>query len=587
MSDWEAESDEEDRQRKKTAVRLPEWKPVSLPRDNFQSQRFVQGKWDTLRTPKSRGEESWRERHDSCSSFERRQESRSTGRWDGRKQEWVSSRTLDGSVPLCFGLDSSLIGRLIGRGGSKIRELEESTGSKIQVSSGNYESEVKIYGSNEAQHKAKGLIDELVSRNQGGGFSERRLQRDQPSGEGNGNDCASSCVRYKAIDWTAVRENSEKYEALKWSNLPPVKKNFYIESERVSSLSAEEVEKIRKESNNIICDDLKEPKRAIPNPVLTFEDAFIEYPGIMENIRRVGFLKPTPIQTQAWPIILQGIDLIAIAQTGTGKTLAYLLPGFIHLDSQPMEDDAHRDVYETVAMFARTKSRYKFANKPSKGIFIRAGLAAAFCAGRSPFVGLLAVDTVEQHVIVVQEEEKRQYTLNFIEDMKPEDKVLIFVGKKLIADDLSSDFSLQGIPVQSLHGDREQYDREQALEDFKKGRVRILVATDLASRGLDVHDITHVFNYDFPRNTEEYVHRVGRTGRAGRSGVSVTLITRNDWKVAAELINILERACQPVPEELVMMAERYEIFKAKREAERELTRPRGERRRDGGRQWQK
>ncbi|KAI4812887.1 hypothetical protein KUCAC02_024249 [Chaenocephalus aceratus] len=92
-------------------------------------------------------------------------------------------------------------------------------------------------------------------------------------------------------------------------------------------------------------------------------------------------------------------------------------------------------------------------------------------------------------------------------------------------------------------------DREEALRDFKNSRVRILVATDLASRGLDVHDITHVYNYDFPRNIEEYVHRVGRTGRAGRSGASITLVTRENWRMAAELILILERAGQEVPEE--------------------------------------
>ncbi|KAH0518948.1 putative ATP-dependent RNA helicase DDX43 [Microtus ochrogaster] len=83
------------------------------------------------------------------------------------------------------------------------------------------------------------------------------------------------------------------------------------------------------------------------------------------------------------------------------------------------------------------------------------------------------------------------------------------------ADHLSSDLILRHISVESLHGNREQSDRERALENFKTGKVRILIATDLASRGLDVHDITHVYNYDFPRNIEEYVHRVGRTGRAG------------------------------------------------------------------------
>ncbi|KAH0622087.1 hypothetical protein JD844_024051 [Phrynosoma platyrhinos] len=157
----------------------------------------------------------------------------------------------------------------------------------------------------------------------------------------------------------------------------------------------------------------------------------------------------------------------------------------------------------------------------------------------------LAVNTVEQKVVVIPEEEKRAFTRYFIDSMKSGDKVIIFVGKKLTADDLSSDFSLQGIPVQSLHGNREQCDREQALEDFKKGRVRILIATDLASRGLDVQDITHVFNFDFPRNIEEYVHRVGRTGRAGRTGEAVTLVTKNDWRIASELIEILERGNQP------------------------------------------
>ncbi|XP_025024267.1 probable ATP-dependent RNA helicase DDX43, partial [Python bivittatus] len=188
---------------------------------------------------------------------------------------------------------------------------------------------------------------------------------------------------------------------------------------------------------------------------------------------------------------------------------------------------------------------------------------------------LAAVDTVEQKIVIIPEEEKRAFTRFFIDTMKSDDKVIIFVGKKLTADDLSSDFGLQGIPVQSLHGNREQCDREQALEDFKKGRVRILIATDLASRGLDVQDITHVFNFDFPRNIEEYVHRVGRTGRAGRMGEAVTLVTRNDWRIASELIDILERGNQVIPEELISMAERYKQFQLKKEMEKDLGRPWG------------
>ena len=141
----------------------------------------------------------------------------------------------------------------------------------------------------------------------------------------------------------------------------------------------------------------------------------------------------------------------------------------------------------------------------------------------------------------------------------------MFVSRKLVADDLPSDLSNQGITVQSLHGDREQSNCEQALEDFKSGKVKILIATDLASRGLDISDVTHVCNYNSPWNTEEYVHRVGRTGRAGEMGVSVTLMTQGDWKIAGKLIKVLQRANQSVPEDLVSMAERYKLPRQKRD----------------------
>uniref|UniRef100_A0A8C3RKG5 RNA helicase n=1 Tax=Chelydra serpentina TaxID=8475 RepID=A0A8C3RKG5_CHESE len=426
----------------------------------------------------------------------------------------------------------------------------------------------------------------------------------------------------------------------------------------------------RKENNNIICDDLKEgEKRHVPNPICKFEDAFKDYPDVMANIRKVGFENPTPIQSQAWPIILQGIDLIGIAQTGTGKTLAYLMPGFIHLDSQPIPKDQRggpgmlvlAPTRELALQVEAECSKYTYKgiksiciygggdrkgqiNTVTKGVDIviatpgrlndlqmnnfinlksitylvldeadrmldmgfepqimkilldvRPDRQTVMTSATWPdgvrrlaksylkdpmivYVGTLdlaAVNTVEQKVIIIPEEEKRAFTRYFIDTMKPTDKVLIFVGKKLTADDLSSDFSLQGIPVQSLHGNREQCDREQALDDFKKGRVRILIATDLASRGLDVQDITHVFNFDFPRNIEEYVHRVGRTGRAGRTGEAVTLVTRNDWRIASELISILERANQAVPEELISMAERFKQFQMKKEIEKDFGRPRG------------
>ena len=454
------------------------------------------------------------------------------------------------------------------------------------------------------------------------------------------------------IDWDQVKAGVVEWKKRKWADLPPIKKNLYIESKATHSLSEAQVEIWRKENFNIRCDDLTEgEKRPIPKPTCTFEDAFQQYPEIMQSIRRAGFQKPTPIQSQSWPIILQGIDLIGIAQTGTGKTLSYLMPGFIHIHSQPVSRKQRngpgmlvltptrelalqveaecskylykglksvciygggnrkgqiQDVTKGVDIIIATPGRLNdlqmnnFVNlrsitylvldeadkmldlgfehqimkilldvRPDRQTVMTTAswpdstrrLAQSYL--KQPmivYVGtldLVTVNTVKQNIIVTTEEEKRSLVKEFLQSLSPKDKVIVFVSRKLVADDLSSDLSIQGIPVQSLHGDREQSDRDQALEDFRTGRVKILIATDLAARGLDVSDVTHVYNYNFPRNIEEYVHRVGRTGRAGKTGESITLVTQDDWKIADELIKILQRANQIVPPNLRSMADRF------------------------------
>ncbi|XP_070639807.1 DEAD box protein 53 [Bos indicus] len=454
------------------------------------------------------------------------------------------------------------------------------------------------------------------------------------------------------IDWDQVKAGVVEWKKRKWADLPPIKKNLYIESKATHSLSEAQVEIWRKENFNIRCDDLTEgEKRPIPKPTCTFEDAFQQYPEIMQSIRRAGFQKPTPIQSQSWPIILQGIDLIGIAQTGTGKTLSYLMPGFIHIHSQPVSRKQRngpgmlvltptrelalqveaecskylykglksvciygggnrkgqiQDVTKGVDIIIATPGRLNdlqmnnFVNlrsitylvldeadkmldlgfehqimkilldvRPDRQTVMTTAswpdstrrLAQSYL--KQPmivYVGtldLVTVNTVKQNIIVTTEEEKRSLVKEFLQSLSPKDKVIVFVSRKLVADDLSSDLSIQGIPVQSLHGDREQSDRDQALEDFRTGRVKILIATDLAARGLDVSDVTHVYNYNFPRNIEEYVHRVGRTGRAGKIGESITLVTQDDWKIADELIKILQRANQIVPPSLRSMADRF------------------------------
>ncbi|XP_068217609.1 probable ATP-dependent RNA helicase DDX43 [Palaemon carinicauda] len=171
---------------------------------------------------------------------------------------------------------------------------------------------------------------------------------------------------------------------------------------------------------------------------------------------------------------------------------------------------------------------------------------------------LQAVDTITQRVVVCSIMEKEERLLQFMKNLKPEDKAIIFVAQKITVDDLSVKLLEAGYAVESMHGGRNQRDREYSLRQLKSGRSKVLIATDVAARGIDINDITHVVNYDCPRDMEEYVHRVGRTGRAGRSGESLTLVCRDDWKVSGKLIEILEKSDQEVPNDLLRMKERYE-----------------------------
>lgn len=121
-------------------------------------------------------------------------------------------------------------------------------------------------------------------------------------------------------------------------------------------MSPEAVAVFREENNNIVVDrvlDKTDQSRPVPNPVQTFEQAFHDYPEILGEIEKAGFTTPSPIQTQAWPILLSGEDMIGIAQTGTGKTLAFLLPALIHIDGQDVPREERKD--PTVLIVAPTR----------------------------------------------------------------------------------------------------------------------------------------------------------------------------------------------------------------------------------------
>jgi superfamily II DNA/RNA helicase len=146
---------------------------------------------------------------------------------------------------------------------------------------------------------------------------------------------------------------------------------------------------------------------------------------------------------------------------------------------------------------------------------------------------------VEQMVYVVDEDKKRELT-SFMIGSKNWQRVLIFVRSKQGADDLAKDMCKDGIKTQSIHGYKSQGARERALEEFKEGKVRALVATDVAARGLDIQQLQYVINYELPYIAEDYIHRIGRTGRAGLEGLAVSLMSMGEEYLLEEIEAVLD-----------------------------------------------
>jgi len=134
-------------------------------------------------------------------------------------------------------------------------------------------------------------------------------------------------------------------------------------------------------------------------------------------------------------------------------------------------------------------------------------------------------------------------------------KTMVFVERKRTADFLATFFSQASVPTTSIHGDRQQKEREEALFDFRRGTCPILIATGVAARGLDIKGVDHVINYDLPKEIEDYVHRIGRTGRVGNPGRATSLYdSSTDSQLAQALVVVLTDAQQPVPEWLTQEA---------------------------------
>ncbi|KAK4845149.1 hypothetical protein QYF36_001571 [Acer negundo] len=386
----------------------------------------------------------------------------------------------------------------------------------------------------------------------------------------------------------------------------------------------------------------------VPQPFISFEAS--GFPSeLLREVYSAGFSSPTPIQAQSWPIALQSRDIVAVAKTGSGKTLGYLIPGFLHLKrcrndpkmgptvlvlsptrelATQIQDEAVKfgkssrlactclyggapkgpqlkDIDRGVDIVVATPGRLndilemrrislnqvsylvldeadrmldmgfepqirKIVNEvparrqtlmytatwPKEVRKIAADLLVNPVQVNIGNVDELAANkAITQYIEVLAPMEKHRRLEQILRSQEPGSKIIIFCSTKKMCDQLARNLTRQ-FGAAAIHGDKSQGERDHVLNQFRTGRSPVLVATDVAARGLDIKDIRVVVNYDFPTGVEDYVHRIGRTGRAGASGLAYTFFGDQDTKYASELIKVLEGANQRVPPELRDMASR-------------------------------
>ncbi|ANM69582.1 DEAD box RNA helicase family protein [Arabidopsis thaliana] len=386
----------------------------------------------------------------------------------------------------------------------------------------------------------------------------------------------------------------------------------------------------------------------VPPPLMSFEATGLPN-ELLREVYSAGFSAPSPIQAQSWPIAMQNRDIVAIAKTGSGKTLGYLIPGFMHLqrihnDSRmgptilvlsptrelatqiqvealkfgksskiscaclyggapkgPQLKEIERGVDIVVATPGRLNDILemkrislhqvsylvldeadrmldmgfepqirKIVNEvPTKRQTlmytatwpkeVRKIAADLLVNPAQVNIGnvdeLVANKSITQTIEVLAPMEKHSRLEQILRSQEPGSKIIIFCSTKRMCDQLARNLT-RTFGAAAIHGDKSQAERDDVLNQFRSGRTPVLVATDVAARGLDVKDIRVVVNYDFPNGVEDYVHRIGRTGRAGATGLAYTFFGDQDAKHASDLIKILEGANQKVPPQVREMATR-------------------------------
>jgi ATP-dependent RNA helicase DeaD len=346
---------------------------------------------------------------------------------------------------------------------------------------------------------------------------------------------------------------------------------------------------------------------------MTFTDFNLKE-SIQSAIAEAGFKEPSPVQQEAIPLVLEGHDMIAQAQTGTGKTAAFGLPimsmmeadgsveGLVIVPTRELAMQVSDELYrfgknaglKTATVYGGTaygkqidrikqasivvatpgrlqdllesgkikinpkfvvldeademldmgfldeiKNIFKFMPKERQTLMFSATMPKAIrklaeeILENPKTVSITKSETtntkITQQYYVVKESERDDALVRLIYFKNPT-KCIIFCRMKKEVDRLVAHLTAQGFKVSGLHGDMEQKQREVTIRAFKQGGIDIFVATDVAARGLDVNDVTHVFNYHIPFDSESYVHRIGRTGRGGKSGEAITLVSPNELR---------------------------------------------------------
>ncbi|MEJ1271511.1 DEAD (Asp-Glu-Ala-Asp) box polypeptide 17 [Cricetulus griseus] len=404
----------------------------------------------------------------------------------------------------------------------------------------------------------------------GGGFGDRDRDRDRGGFGARG----GSGLPPKKFGNPGERLRKKKWDL---SELPKFEKNFYVEHPEVARLTPYEVDELRRKKEITV-----RGGDVCPKPVFAFHHAnFPQY--VMDVLMDQHFTEPTPIQCQGFPLALSGRDMVGIAQTGSGKTLAVgveiciATPGrlidFLESGKTNLRrctylvlDEADRmldmgfepQIRKIVDQIRPDRQTLMWSATWPKEV---RQLAEDFLRDYTQInVGnleLSANHNILQIVDVCMESEKDHKLIQLMEEImaEKENKTIIFVETKRRCDDLTRRMRRDGWPAMCIHGDKSQPERDWVLNEFRSGKAPILIATDVASRGLDVEDVKFVINYDYPNSSEDYVHRIGRTARSTNKGTAYTFFTPGNLKQARELIKVLEEANQAINPKLMQLVD--------------------------------